>query len=261
MPTGGIRARTSGIMVPAFVAPSGFTPASLSNLIFWYKADKDVYSDLSGTTPATDGGEVQLWKNQASTGSTYDLKGGVATFGNAGMTYHASGLNGLPTLENDGGKTLATNTNPISLGGQLISVFMVFKLDIGGVNRLLSVCNGTSDTAADAFLIYPNGSSTTPTTFNVANVASQTVVAGSWNNLGTIFDSVNNTMYVAGVAGTPVASSPTFNASVNLGVTCRGGDASAQIVGFVAEVIGQKVVSSAGEIANIQTYFHGRWGV
>jgi hypothetical protein len=240
------------IRAPA-TAASTFTPASLPNLLAWYKADAGTFSD-AGSTPTTNGQGTDQWNDQS--GNNYHLSGHAV-----GLTYLTGQLNGLPVLNQTGSKQAVIEFNPVALGGTVLSMFMVFKISSDGATaqRVLSICNGTNDLAADGLTIY-QASSTSLKTHNAGDKGACTLSNNVWTQVGSIFDGVNNTMYVNNVAGTPVTATPTFNAAVNFGVTGDTGG-STQMIGQIAELIITKSALNSTERGNLAAYFTTRWGV
>lgn len=228
------------------VTLASFLPSDISNLIGWWKADAGTFSD-AGVTPSVNGGGVRQWNDNSGVGNNLT--------GSNDPILRTNTLNGRSTLEYvDPTALLKTG---FALGGTVLSIFMVVKVTVAGVNfQRLMEYNGVAD-----FAIVQNNSLTD---FQVqtggGTVGFLVPVASAWNQLGTVFNGTNNTPYVAGAAGSPVATTPTFGASGILGVGCTvgGGDS---ITGFLAEVLIYKAALTAPQIANITSYFTTRWGV
>jgi hypothetical protein len=93
---------------------SGWTPATPSGLVGWYKAD----AGTTGTAPVT------AWADQSGNGNT------MAPNGFTGPTLNATGLGGKPSLDFTGGFTngLRTTFQTVTIGtGNTASVFMLAK--------------------------------------------------------------------------------------------------------------------------------------
>lgn len=83
---------------------AAWTPASLTGLYAWWKADAGVYSDL-GTTPAANGNTVAQWNNQATAGgATLNLRSPAGQ-----PTYYTGVINGNPALWFNGTSAYMTN--------------------------------------------------------------------------------------------------------------------------------------------------------
>lgn len=238
-------------------AGAGFTPASIPNLLAWYKADAGVLK--SGSVPAGDGDTVATWEDQS--GNNYDIQSDAGT-----PIYRTNQLNGLPIIDCSAASSdLTTNPtapNMVALGGTLLSAFIVMKYTATGgtTNRVLSVGNGSNDATSDAFTIYENTSTTDVRTYNNGDKSTVTLVASTWNEIGTIFDGANDTMYLNNSASASVAATPTFNANVNIGVLCQC-SGLLPILGLVAEAVFYKDAISSANRNLLHTYFLTRWGV
>ena len=76
-----MRRRSSYRISPSTSQPASFTPASLSGLKFWLRADTNVFQTTGGTTPATTAGHhVNYWGNKVA-GAAYDLVAQNTQFG------------------------------------------------------------------------------------------------------------------------------------------------------------------------------------
>jgi len=251
----------TGMACPADAAPrrvllSGhvaWTPTLLPNLGGWYKADAGTFSDASCSIPAVAAGPLGCWKDQSPSGANLTL---ITT----APIYNTGVLNGLPVVTAPNAGKMSSGT--FALGGNVVSVFMVIRSTGvgGGSSRTIAFGVGGSDTGASAFIAAYFPSQTTPTTFNVANKSSATIVASSWNELGTIFDGTNNIFYLNNVPQTPVAATPTFAATGNLFLFISASGANL-FAGDVAEIIICKGALGASDRANIHAYFARKWGV
>jgi hypothetical protein len=247
-------ARSPGLYTAAV---SSWTPASLgAALIAWYKADVGVYKD-AGTTLAANNETVQQWNDQS--GNNYHLSQGTGVFR---PTYKTGTLNSLPILDFNGVNFILTSSQPVSLGGTVLSVFFVRKITATVLNgRVIGISTpGSSDIGTDtAILEYTPGTSiTTPTSYNAGNKSNGTITTSTWNEIGTIWDGVTNTMYINNSAQTGVANTPTFASSVDLEVFSNGGNIP---TGQIAEIVICKAALSSTERDNLSTYFMNKWGV
>lgn len=255
----GIKTRTSGIMIPAWVLPAGgggFSPLNLSGLIGWWKADAGVFSD-AGVTPANNGDNVTQWNDQSGNGNH------LSTSGGSKPVYNTNQLNGLPAITAIPAGTNFFRSSVVTLGGTTASVFMVAKVTVDiGNGRLFSINAAAGlDTDANAFTVVEE-TLILFGTYNNGFVGTVAPVSGSWNEIGSIFDGVNNTMYLNNVAGTPVGSTPTFAASVQLGVFGKSdGGTGEGPEGQIAEVVYTSSPLGESDRSSLNTYFLGRWGV
>jgi hypothetical protein len=244
------------------VAAVAWTPASLPNLVGWWKADAGAYSD-AGTTLATNGQGVWQWNDQSGNGLHLRQGTGVDR-----PVFLTGTLNGLPVLDFNAANSsslLSTQTpgsppfNGATTSPSHLSGFIVFKCTATSNSRVLCIFN-TFETAADgAALVFMN-SLTNPYTYGNAFLSNCTITSGSWNEIGSIFDGSNNTMYLANVAQTPAASTSTFSTTSNVSIGCDAGGAT-NLTGQVAEALITTNVISSGDRSSLNTYFLAKWGV
>jgi hypothetical protein len=242
-------------------AVAAWTPASLgAALIAWYKADAGVYTD-NGTTLATNGQSIQQWNDQSGNG--YHLHQTVA---GKHPTYKTGILNGLPVVDTDttvASQGLLTASQPVTLGGTTLSMFAVIKAtgNDGNARLIGLVTPGGGDTGADVAMLAMLGTTlVTITGYNAGAKGTGTVSSGTWNQVGTIFDGINDTTYIANTPGTPVAATPTFAASVDIQIMASNG-ASNGITGQLAECIFTNTALSSPALLNLAGYFTTKWGI
>lgn len=236
-----------------------WTPASLgSALIAWYKADAGVYKD-AGSTLAGNNETVQQWNDQS--GNSYHLSQGTLV---SRATYKTNTLNALPIISADNtlfDQYLATTGQPVTLGGTLLSAFMVRKVTAASAaGRVLTISTpGSGDLGADVCIIEYDPSITTPKSYNAGDKSNGTVSSGTWNQLGSIWDGTNNTMYIGNVAQTGVANTPTFASAVDISLFSDG--SADNVSGQIAEIIFTNTALSAGDRNSLATYFTNKWAV
>jgi hypothetical protein len=180
--------------------------------------------------------------------------------------------NGLPVL-----RFAIANTQSMSSGGQPISGyggttsswFAVMKVtDDGSVSAATlfgyATEGGTTDDATHWAVMSTGGTGANPTVFttrnNTANLSSVTIIGGTMNQIGTIFNGSTNTMYLGGVAQTPSASTPTFASGAEMfevGGNFAGNNSN---ISGDCEIIHCNTALGATDIALLTTYL-GRWGV
>lgn len=228
-----------------------FTPASISGLVAWYKADVGV---------TTSSGNVSAWADQGGNG--YNLSG--TPVGGQSPTVTAGGLNGLDILNwpNSTNGNLSTGAAAVTLGGtgSQASVFVVMRYTGNNNSRVVSYSVGGSDTAANAFISQFVSASTTINGFSNGVKGALTTTNNTWAQVGSIFDGTNNTLYLNNVAGTPVSSTNSFSATggLNVGGTPSGGN---QYIGDIAEIVIYNVALTGTDRSNLAAYFFARWGV
>lgn len=187
----------------AFAASGGaWTPASLTGLQFWLKADA-----IGGLN---DGDAITTWADSSGNGND-----ATQSTGTAKPTYKTGILNGLPCARFDGGDSLRGG-GTTSITGTTLTAFAIVSLNSGSANyaRVLSLsASGQNDynSAARAAPILRNSNTQALASFrnNVVR-SSGAIVYGTHAYVVSIFDGTNHTIYVNGVAGSALASSGTF---------------------------------------------------
>jgi hypothetical protein len=227
-------------------------------LVAWWKADAGVFSD-AGSTPAGDNDRIQQWNDQS--GNAEHQKQGTA---NSRPLYETGELNGLPVVTLDPTasgniKEMLTDAESVALGDDETACFAVVKFTTNaGNNRLLSFLNNADADLGATTGIFAYGPGTTlvnVTAHNNGNKGVSVISTGTWNQIGSVFDGTNHTMYANNVAGTSVSATNTFAANVHF----RVGNETIDMQ--VAEIIWTKGTITSGDRDNIHAYLLDRWGV
>lgn len=229
---------------------SAFTPASLSNLYAWYKADAGV---LNGGSPATNGQTVDNWNDQSGV-SGINLARNLST----GVTYVTGGLNGLPVVRSAGSGNALLAT--LSLGGTTLSVWMLAKATATNFGRICGYGVATDDTTATAFIAAYYASMTSVRAHNNGDKSQGTISSGAWNAFASVWDGTNNTLYINGTGQTPVASTPTFASSGQFTLFNNPNYGNA-MTGDIAELIVVKGAFSGTDRSNLAAYSLAKWGI
>lgn len=253
--------------ISAVVSIGGaWTPAKISGLQGWWKADFSVYSDL-GITLATNGQSVEQWNdNSPASNNLLNNLGIGATF----PTYVTGALNGLPVISyNASVQSQILLTNTLNLGGTTASLFAVVKGSTPNANARIANFTATGqqndfdNTGSVVFEFLP--STTTVESYSNGALSSGTITDATWFELGSIFDGANSTIYINGTAQTPAADTNSFAATgrVNIGGRFNSvGNAVADgLTGSIAEVVFTNTVISSTDRAKLHTYFSNKWGV
>lgn len=245
-------------------AGGAWTPANLgaSALLGWWKADAGVFSDL-GVTAATNGQGVEQWNDQSGNGNHLIQ----ATSANR-PTFNTNQLNSLPAIGFDPTSAIQTLlTATLSLGGTTASVFVVAKGSTPAANARLFVflANGQAsdfNNTGSALLLFYAAATTIQALRNSVNESQGTIVDGSFQEMGSIYDGAHNTVYIGGTAQTAVADINTFGATgaFQVGAGSASGLAGG-MKGSIAEIIVTNTIISAADITHIKTYFTNKWGV
>lgn len=244
----------------------GFTPASLTGLIGWYKSDAGVYVD-AGSTLAANGQTVQQWNDQSGTGNHLTQ----AASGNRPV-YTTGLLNGLPGLVFVDINSQWLAQQAIALGGKTASVFMVVKTPptAGSADRFASfTATGTSDdfSAGPSAVFLYQSSATNVSAYRNGGMSNGTIVANTFMQLGSIYDTLQNTVYISGAAQSPVNNGDTFAATgaFTLGAYTASPPGSVTgsnfLTGTICEVVLANTALGSTDRASLNSYFTSKWGV
>lgn len=162
-----------------------------------------VAQDIGGLS---DGDPISTW--EADTG------GNATAAGGARPTFKPGIQNGMAGARFNGSSNIIGGS--ISISGTALTVIAVAKLNsgTGSYARIVSLgISGTEDqsnTLYTASLLRHATNDAVGSFRNNGLLSTQSVTAGSTGIFCAVFDGTDNTVYVDGVAGTPVASSGTF---------------------------------------------------
>ena len=231
-------------IIPAPVAAE-FSPADITGLACWYDPSDAATITLSGA-------DITGVANKG--GADFDLTtaGTVAQGTQYGLDTFDFGIEQLGNFEYNGGSTV--------IAGLECSAVQVFKRIGGSGPRGLGMFAATGDdwnTAGGAAILgndpsYPG----CYRNFGQKSYANPAATWNEWHVAMSIFDGTNHTMYLDGVAGTPVASTDTF-ATVRLRV--GAGSYSERWVGEMGDVLLYEHALDATERADLLTYLRAKW--
>lgn len=126
-----------------WMGPSFADPSSLTGLAAWHRADRGVWSDGAGTTPATDTGAVLRWDDLSGNGRHALRYGADPT-----PTLAAAAIGGRPALDSGGNGRLApaaTWTLPAAH-----TVFAVLGHSSGGRPDLIAILDDATSTGTNS---------------------------------------------------------------------------------------------------------------
>lgn len=258
--TGLVRAQPFTLNDPAFLAATrpkssgAWTPASVSGLVVWFKADVAVYSDL-GTTPITDGGSVEQWNDQSGNGFNFTQ----TTLGNRPTWSNTTGtINGLPIVKFTDSSSQFLTGSPTHASSNFTAFAVLARNTAAGTHyafdsqtgRLLLATSTSSGTDTIGWL-DSNG-----TLRQAAEILSTTAHLIVWrlNSTGTggfvYVDNVQklNAVYTATAIGGSVALGSRYAGDSNYG------DYQFGEFGIWASDIGTT------QIGNLHAYSQTRWG-
>ena len=221
-----------------------FSPADITGLTCWYDPSDAATITLSGAdiTGVADKG-----------GADFDLTtaGTVAQGTQYGLDTFDFGF-ATGNFEYNGGNTV--------IAGLQCSAVQVFKRIGGSGPRGLGMFAASGDdwnSAGGAAILGTDPSY--PGCYRNSGQKSYANPAATWNDWHvamSIFDGINHTMYLDGVAATPAASTDTF-ATVRLRV--GAGSYSDRWVGEMGDVLLYEHALDATERADLLTYLRAKW--
>jgi hypothetical protein len=231
-----------------------FTPSQIPNMIGWWKADSGVFSNTAGTTPAVNGGSVaRVNDNSASAANLLQTPG-------AQPIYAAAAQNGLPALStnNTNFAYMAAAAFPMTATTGLTVIVVMKIVSYSAFDRVISYGNGADNTAGE-FIAPIMQSATSVQDVSSVNGSISTITTG-FNQVYSIWDGTNNTIYVGNVGATPVAQAPTFLANQEFRIMANVGSGNA-MNGLIGEVIVYNRALNSTERGKINAYLLARWGV
>lgn len=239
--------------------PSGaaWTPASLTGLIGWYKADAQVYN--SGTTLATNGQTISQWTDQSGLNNHL-----VNVIGYGVPTWASAGLNGKPAVQfvQASAQGLGTTADSVAMGtGNQVSCFILGSLTTSANAQGVGYAgNGVAITSIpfdlhSAVIMQLTSTPGFEWFYNSGNGTADSVSANTETQMGMVFDGVNGTPYVNNVAGTSNALNFNWTSPGRLIVGSQG---TTGWDGFIRELFITNGAVSSSDRSNIATYLTSR---
>ena len=224
-----------------------FNPRQISGCQLWLDA-----ADPNGNTikPA-EGSLVSSWSDKSGLGNNATAVGTI-TYRDNSMVYDTA--NGTYFLGNT-----SNTTNSLTL----FTVCLVNTIAVSP--RLFSAStanNALAFNTASAFTLATIGASTSLRAFrNNASLSVLTMPVGSSFIDTQLFDGTNNTHFLNGTAGTPVASTGNFNLLVyNVG-SINGEQSVVSFNGRFQEVILYPSALNQGQREQVEGYLAWKWGL
>lgn len=245
---------------PVVAVPGGppvtgeFTPASLSGLKLWLRADVGV----TGATTAS------AWANQASTGAAFDVTQGTPS---AQPTIISSWKNGKPALDFDGVDDSMNNATAQLLAGVAGSPWTVLLVGANDVDPDVTDRNGRWGSVVNGNIVYQTvrvaGTRYVCTgTLNVSLAAGVYGIGVNpfyalWSDEGS--SGANNLAFRANGAA-KTTTSPFADAATTAGFGVGGSNGGTFLDGKIGEIMIYNRVLTAQEIASLEAYIVGFWG-
>jgi len=239
--------------------PSGWTPASLTNLLGWYKADGTLLNGSSN--PAVNNDLLSQWNDESGHGN-HLLAQNISAFSTG--KYLTAGLNSKKTVSflSSNSATMLTAAT-VALGGTKGSCYLY-----GSVPSTATAFRYIAAYAAPAQgFAGTNGCAwvqlSSPTTTIAANSGgfkgTGTIANDTGTRFGSIFDGTNSTVAINGVlqTGSQAAASPTFTTGGRFAVS-GDSDVPNGTDSFISEIVVTASDLSGGELALLDTWMT-RW--
>lgn len=239
-------------------AASPWTPASISGLALWFKAD---------ALALNDGDAVTTWPD--SSGNGYDLSQSTTA---AKPTYKTAILNSLPVVRFDGGDVLNRDTTPLPL--RTHSLFVVFRessaVTSAGVFVMKPAAgddyNRNDGIALDTYnnVGYLVVSAGTPTQY-LTYVGS--TGASPWGVYTHVLSASSGVLYYNGAAGAADSTFSTLNVNSAggflVGGRFLGGAISAgtRLNGDVAEILLYNTTLSSDDRLLVERHLGAKYGI
>jgi hypothetical protein len=232
--------------------PPAFSPASLTGLVAWYRADGTKWQNSARSTPAVaDGDPVGAWDDLSGLGNNA-LQ---ATAGSRPLLKLAI-QNGRPVIRYDGINDFLAAVSNAGLSPTTITIAAVMK-PTSFANTPLFVAK------TSAYNMYSSTlgafSADLP---NVLAAAGGTLVTGTWYVLEFVTDASNMWLYKNAVQAATRAT-PAGNLASNanaLGIGARG-DGVSPTAGDYAEVVIYNRALNGTERGQLETYLNAYWAI
>lgn len=240
-------------------APASFTPADLSGLKLWLKADAGVYQDSAGIVPVgADTDPVGKWEDQSGTGNHF----AQATSG-ARPSYQTLEQNGLPAIKGDGSNDYLSGNAPITGGGNR-TIFIIVKPDTTATEKYW-VDFGNNTSSGKDYRIGNAAASKFGVKVEDGNRLFTTAVSTAAYHIVTVKQSGSSTTNIdAWVDGAALTVSSTTSRTIN---TANSGRIFANYTGtlFSACLIGEIIVYDSAlsetDRQQVEDYLATRWNL
>ena len=209
-------------------------------------------------------GKVSRWNDKSGNGN--DATQGT---GSAQPITNATTINGRNVLDFDGGDYLSKVLS-VDITTTTLSAFVVASRagPIASTSTLIGVADGEAndfDNVGSVDFFDEGALGAGFSTFN-SGVKSTGAAINPGNDspyiVSTVFDGTNNTLYLNGVAETPVADSNTLDLhTIYVGTRFVSSAVISEYNGSIAEILVYSKELTANEILEINTYLSNKWGI
>jgi len=246
------------VSIAAAGACAGWTPATPSGLVAWYKAD-------TGRT----GDPITALTDNSGHGYTLTNSGTVP--------YNATGFNGFPAIDFQAGGVLTTASSTVDMGtGTTGSVFVAGQMLTGteADGGLVGIVNDTLndwDSNASVSWIARDATNNGLAYYRNGDASTQAISLATNYRLGNILDGTNSKFYINNSVGSSVASAkswistlPTDSNSIVIGARVLAlsvPDLTRAWYGPVAEIIIYSAALGTSDRDCMDAYLVGRFSL
>jgi hypothetical protein len=229
-----------------------------ANLVLWLRADKDTYTDVGASVPATDGTLVYTWKDSAVNAAhvTQSTSGSRPTYRASTAT---EAINFHPTLDFDGGDVLNNSGSLFPTATNAGTVFLVGKHDSvsSSYDAALEISNDVAifGTLNERPTMYSNTSSQNPT-YGYPTITANTAMMQTIDWTGGT-DSTVNLRSNGGLNTVSTTMDITNMAATGINVGGNGDN----WLGSLSELVVYKAVLSQSDREKIESYLAVKYGI
>lgn len=251
-------------------------PSTLSGLILHLRSDADVYTDVAGTSAATNGSSVRHWGDQSISNSpALNL---VGTAQQPTFVTNAFPVNNLPAIQFDGTDDFLAE--PLDLNTGAKTVFVVYQLDTqspGDFDSVFSFRDSVANTWTElalgrsvggyqdlSFTTDQNGPVTARGISGYTYNTNAHLFGFSYNGSGNTTDA--NFSGALDLSAASVIASNTFNRNPDLGaigarLTTAGGVLTLPFDGNIGEIVVFDRQLSGSEFSGVQEFLYNKFFV
>jgi hypothetical protein len=246
----------SALMIGAGSIPA---PLTIPGLIAWHDAALGL-TKAGGGTPAN-GDPIESWLDLSGNNNTLAQSTGAAQ-----PLYQSSVINSKPAINFDGTDDYLERVLSTAVTSTTATWVAVLRCDSFGYQDRYAVLHDVTNTdyniAATGIFVMMNSDTNLRASRNNLD-RGQGTKAASPNNIivGSVYDGTNSTIYVNGVAGTPVACTGSFNATrFILGAGEVAGAANFADI-QVAESLLYNTSLNSTQMGTLNTYLNAKYAV
>jgi hypothetical protein len=266
----------AGSLVAPFAQAVPVDPASLSGRVLHLRADDDVYTDVAGTSVATNGASVRHWGDQSISNSP--ALNSVAGPQQPTFATNVFPVNNLPAIRFDGTDDFLAEALDLNTGAK--TVFAVYQLDTqspGDIDSVFSFRDSVANTWTEVTLARSLGGyqDLSFTTDQNGPVTARGISGYAYNTNAHLFGfsyngsgNTNNANFSGALDLTSpaVIASGLFNRNPDLGaigarLTTAGGALTIPFDGSIGEIVVFNRQLSGSEFSGVQEFLYNKYFV